>query len=211
MEFTLARFTEDARNLKGEFPWQTPQWRWRAFWIIFSITFVFVSAVGGEYWAQLWSAPLLAYAAAAVGFNRTELHVDEDHVSWRERPFPLRRSRTIALTEVMGWVYGVSPNSRRGTSSLHAEFGTKLHVSFSVGIETVTGSILRCVDQIETIGDARKIASRFASRTEKPSEERGSLRTPRPKRFKWVMPLLTALFVVALFGMIIWSALQVED
>lgn len=210
MEFKLARFTVDGFSLKAEFPWQTPQWRWRAFWILFSFIFVFVSAIGGEYLAQLWLAPLIAYAAAAVGFNRTELRVDENQISWRDRPFPLRSGRTIALTEVMGWVYGVSPTSRRGSSSLHAELGTKLHVSFSVAIETVTGSIIRCVNQIETIGDAQEAASRFAKRTGKPCQERGPF-PPAPKRFKWVMPLLTALFVVALFGMIIWSALQVED
>ena len=137
-------------------------------------------------------SPVIIYFAAGGAFNRTEILIETKHVAWKARPLPWGRQRRIKLGDIVKWVYGPTPVSKRTERS-------QTTPSCSITIVRKNGKITR-------VADVRDLAAKCAIATRLGNDERDSLRNPSSKsRDIWWFVTALALFV-PIAGLVIWSA-----
>jgi hypothetical protein len=189
----------DADFVRGSVNWQPDTWRWPVFGILFGLfsgLLWFMTELEGA----IAFSPLVAYVSAAMGFNRTVVRIDSKRVEWKERPFPLRRQRKLKLDEIDAWAYGKTPASTKSSSSSSST------VTYSVAILRTNGKIMRVVDSLSGMIEARDIALQLASYSNLPVKQPHSLRGPaNPRKGLWVAVAILILFA-AVVAMVIWSA-----
>ncbi len=140
--------------------------------------------------------------AAGGAFNRTEILIETKHGASKARSLPWGRQRRIKLGDIVKWVYGRTPVSKRTERS-------QTTPSCSIVIVRKNGKITRVADRISELADARELAAKCAIATGLGNDERDSLRNPSSKsRDIWWFVTALALFAL-IAGLVIWSAQQV--
>jgi len=174
------------------FPFMPPKQRWPFFaGILIVLTGVLTFFAGWE--IGLLVSPFIAYLAAAVSFNRVEVEFDEKRVSWKDRPFPMRRQKQFKLSEIDSWVHGATPSSGKSSGS----------PTYSVAILRNNKKINRAIDGLRTRAEATTIAIQLSSATGLPERPLQSLRgAPGAKSNNWIL-------VAAFAGFLSFAALMI--
>lgn len=132
--------------------WNLPKHRWPIFGCVVAILGGVLAFFTGLDVSWFIFLPFLIYIGGATGFNYTEVSMDEKRLSWRERPFPLKRQRKLKRDEISGWRYGPMPKSRKGSSVPR----------YGVGPLRTKGKLMVVHGQFDTSSEAATVASELA-------------------------------------------------
>ena len=158
--------------------------------IIFEVILGFLM----DWQSAAFLSPLIAYGSAALSFNRIDILINDKHVSWKERPFPLRRMRKLKTSDIEAWAYGVTPSSSKGGN----------RPRFSVAALRHNRKINRLVDDLPTVDEAKSIAVQLSEETGIPPRPLHSLRGPAKGKKRYDLWILLA----ALVGFLVFAALM---
>jgi hypothetical protein len=184
-------------NLNVIAQWCPESRRWPVFIGICVVALGIAWTSSGMWEVVLGLSPIVALIGAMAAFNRTEIQVDDKRVTWKIRPFPLQRERSVKLEEIKSWVHGEAPVS---TKDRYRK--TRL-ITYAGGIERKNGKVMVIRTGFTERKDAENFVKQFADYTSIRMHSMVELRgAGRGRKHGWPTWIAAGLFAALLIWVV---------